>query len=267
MAGVIKVTRADVKVKGFHTKKDFGFFEGEVAGTKVDIFVHRDMLTKLGFDEGDMDQGFPAIIDFESTPEGKWRATAIHGIVVTRLKLATLVNSQEPAVPKKPKAMPAESAPVEALPAFVLGETVEGVIRGYKAAKGFGFLRVEGRKDDLFIHVSQTKAVADVANGLTAICEVGENKQGFAALNVRLPGTEAPVVDTNPAPAKKPKLVRVPKKPRPEAAPKPAKKPKPELPTGVVASASPPEGSTVGGAFDALARLNAASDTEEHMVH
>ena len=56
------------KIKFFDTKKGFGFIAPDEGGK--DIFVHRNNVENLGYDEG-FEDGETVEFDVEETPKGK----------------------------------------------------------------------------------------------------------------------------------------------------------------------------------------------------
>jgi tetratricopeptide (TPR) repeat protein len=70
-------------------------------------------------------------------------------------------------------------------PASPSGRPV-GRVKRYFDDRGFGFLEVEGSKDDLFFHITQVKGRDSVQVGEYLEYSVGEGKKGPQAVNLRM---------------------------------------------------------------------------------
>ncbi|MGZ3884805.1 MAG: cold-shock protein [Bacteroidia bacterium] len=59
-----------------------------------------------------------------------------------------------------------------------------GVVKFFNTEKGFGFIKVEGTGQEIFVHVSGLKD--EIRENDNVVFEVQEGKKGLNAVNVKL---------------------------------------------------------------------------------
>jgi cold shock protein len=59
-----------------------------------------------------------------------------------------------------------------------------GVVKFFNEAKGFGFIKVDGSSDEVFVHVTGLKE--QIRENDAVVFEVQEGKKGLNAVNVKL---------------------------------------------------------------------------------
>ena len=59
-----------------------------------------------------------------------------------------------------------------------------GTVKFFNEAKGFGFIKVEGTGEEVFVHVSGLKE--EIRENDNVVFEVQEGKKGLNAVNVKL---------------------------------------------------------------------------------
>lgn len=64
---------------------------------------------------------------------------------------------------------------------------MQGTVVKFDTARGFGFIRVPGRADDLFVHISNVRGRNELRVGQRVSFDLGRNARGPQALNV-VPG-------------------------------------------------------------------------------
>ncbi len=60
----------------------------------------------------------------------------------------------------------------------------EGVVKFFNEAKGFGFIKVDGTNEEIFVHVSGLKE--QIRQDDRVVFEVQQGKKGLNAVNVKL---------------------------------------------------------------------------------
>ncbi|TAE18708.1 MAG: cold shock domain-containing protein [Bacteroidetes bacterium] len=60
----------------------------------------------------------------------------------------------------------------------------KGVVKFFNTAKGFGFIKVEGSNEEVFVHV--TGLVDDIRENDEVTFDTERGKKGINAINVRL---------------------------------------------------------------------------------
>jgi cold shock protein len=59
-----------------------------------------------------------------------------------------------------------------------------GVVKFFNSTKGFGFIKVDGTEQEIFVHVSGLKE--EINQDDRVVFEVQEGRKGLNAVNVRL---------------------------------------------------------------------------------
>jgi CspA family cold shock protein len=59
-----------------------------------------------------------------------------------------------------------------------------GVVKFFNSEKGFGFIKVEGTGQEIFVHVSGLKD--EIRENDNVVFEIQEGKKGLNAVNVKL---------------------------------------------------------------------------------
>ena len=60
----------------------------------------------------------------------------------------------------------------------------KGTVKFFNEAKGFGFIKVEGTGQEVFVHVSGLKE--EIRENDNVVFEIQEGKKGLNAVNVKL---------------------------------------------------------------------------------
>ena len=60
----------------------------------------------------------------------------------------------------------------------------KGTVKFFNEAKGFGFIKVEGTGEEVFVHVSGLKE--EIRENDNVVFEMQEGKKGLNAVNVKL---------------------------------------------------------------------------------
>ena len=116
-------TNATVSVKWYNPNKGFGFVEPDSGGG--DAFLHASVVTDAG--HRSLDEGDILICDIADGPRGP-QVVAIHKVD----------KSSQP-----PAGRPGSGGGT--------GTVIEGVVKFFDAAKGFGFILPDGGGQDVFI--------------------------------------------------------------------------------------------------------------------
>ena len=71
------------------------------------------------------------------------------------------------------------------LPIYLMMDSkTQGTVKFFNETKGFGFIKVHGTDEELFVHVSGLKD--EIRQNDEVVFEVQEGKKGLNAVNVRL---------------------------------------------------------------------------------
>ncbi len=62
----------------------------------------------------------------------------------------------------------------------------EGIVKFFNDEKGFGFIKVEGSREDIFVHV--TGLIDDIVEDDKVEFEIQEGRRGLVAVNVKVIG-------------------------------------------------------------------------------
>jgi CspA family cold shock protein len=149
-------------VKWFNAEKGFGFVE--VGGGGGDAFLHISVLERAGAKL--VEPG--ATLRVRTGPGQK-------GLQVTEV----LEISDAPAAPAGVSA-PRPRAPERAAPAYGDGEEMQGVVKWYDSAKGFGFVAPADGGKDVFVHATalERSGLRALSDGQTVRMRVVQGRKG-----------------------------------------------------------------------------------------
>lgn len=204
---VLSVTLPSYRVgtlKRYDAAKGFGFIKAEGG----DVFLHQSVANAAGVEPWD-----GLLVQFLASPgkDGKLRATRVEFPELT-VEIAALAAEDAAAAAEAAVAVLPPEAPT--LADYVLGEELTGTVKWFKSAKGWGYIIVEGKQGDLFVHATAVRPELTLTDGLPVVCRVGQNPRGFCAEQVRLPGEPAEVSESAEKPKRPHHVVR---KRRPES--------------------------------------------------
>ena len=117
-------TDVTASVKWYNPNKGFGFVQPDGGGG--DAFLHASVMAQAGYQ--DLGEGDILTCDIAVGPRGP-QVVAIHKI-------------EQSTQPKRDWQEPGNSSP---------GEVIEGIVKFFDAAKGFGFILPDGGGQDVFI--------------------------------------------------------------------------------------------------------------------
>ena len=156
-------------VKWFNGAKGFGFIAREDGGE--DVFVHISAVERAGLTS--LGEGQP--VSFTLTERnGKLSATD--------LVSEGDAPEQAPRADRGPRF--ADRPPVD----FTPGERIEGTVKFFNGAKGFGFIARDDGQPDAFVHISAVEraGMADLAEGQRVSFELETDRRGkLAAVNLQ----------------------------------------------------------------------------------
>jgi CspA family cold shock protein len=157
-------------VKWFNAEKGFGFVE--LSDGSGDVFLHINALTTLG--HSTVSPG--AVLRVRVGPGKKGRQVS----EVISIDNSTAEPGRAPAAraPAGPRNSPDPSSAVE----------MQGTVKMYNAAKGFGFIAVPSGSKDVFVHASalQRSGLAQLSEGQSVLVGVVQGGKGPEALSVKL---------------------------------------------------------------------------------
>ncbi|HUK58443.1 MAG TPA: cold-shock protein [Stellaceae bacterium] len=154
-------------VKWFNAEKGFGFVAIETGG---DAFLHANVLARAGREEL-----APGTTLQVRTGSG------MKGPQVTEV----LAIDDSTATPAAPRARTGAGGPrVPAGPA----QRMIGTTKWYDPGKGFGFVSVDGRGQDVFVHASvlQKGGITSLAPGQRVTMDVAEGRRNPEAVSIQL---------------------------------------------------------------------------------
>jgi len=61
-----------------------------------------------------------------------------------------------------------------------------GTVKFFNDAKGFGFIKVDGTKDEIFVHAKALKKGVEITENDKVTFDIEEGKKGLNAINVGL---------------------------------------------------------------------------------
>lgn len=157
------------RVKWFDTTKGYGFVvtdEGD-----GDVLLHANVLRNFG--RSSVAEGAEIVIDIQETDRGR-QVTEIHDIDVP--------EAEAPAEPPK------EVRPTE----VVMGATVDAPllparVKWFDKSKGFGFVNIFGRNEDIFVHMEVLRlyGLSDLQPGEAVCVRIVQGPRGQMAAEIR----------------------------------------------------------------------------------
>ncbi|MDR3515095.1 MAG: cold shock domain-containing protein [Azospirillaceae bacterium] len=173
--GAAEVTHHSVRatVKWYNSTKGFGFVSPE-DGTP-DAFLHASALQAAGHDA--ISDGTTIVCDLSRGPKGP-QVAAIHSV-----DASTATPSSRP-----PRAPREERSGGFGGPAAGDGETVEGSVKWFNEAKGFGFIAPSNGGKDIFVHANalNRSGVQGLAEGDEVRVTVKQGMKGPEAERIEL---------------------------------------------------------------------------------
>lgn len=152
-------------VKWFDPAKGFGFVVADEGGP--DILLHANVLRNFG--QSTVADGTRIVVLVQATPRGR---QVIEVVSMAPPAVMTLPTGDEhtAATPDEIAALPVEPARV----------------KWFDRGKGFGFAKVFGRSEDVFVHleVLRLSGFADLASGEAVGLRIIEGKRGRMAVQV-----------------------------------------------------------------------------------
>jgi len=161
----------DATVKMFNREKGFGFVE--LADGSGDAFLHIAILQAAGHDA-------PA-------PGTNLRVQAGPGQKGPQV-IAVLEVDSSTAAAGRPQAPRGDRAPVQSRPDPSTAVELDGTVKWFEAAKGFGFVQPDDGGKDVFIHIKvvERAALSTLAEGATVSMRVVEGRKGREAISVSI---------------------------------------------------------------------------------
>lgn len=160
-------------VKWFNAEKGFGFVE--LADGSGDVFLHANALTNAG--HSTVSPG--ASLRVRVGPGKKGRQVS---------EVVSVDNSTAVAEHSRPAAPRAASGPPRHAVDPSSAVEMQGTVKMYNAAKGFGFIAVPSGSKDVFIHASalQRSGLSQLSEGQNVLVDVVQGVKGPEAISIRL---------------------------------------------------------------------------------
>jgi CspA family cold shock protein len=157
------------KVKWYNAVKRYGFVE--LSDGSGDAFLHASALAGISVDA--LQPG--VTIEFRTAP-------AQRGVQVTEVISVDSSTAAPPRPPRKSSRSPLDRQPLEA------SVQEMGTVKWYNAAKGFGFIVLDGGGNDVFVHVSalQRAGIMGLNEGQRVFVGVAEGQRGPEAASIRV---------------------------------------------------------------------------------
>jgi CspA family cold shock protein len=157
------------KVKWYNALKRYGFVE--LSDGSGDAFLHASALAGISVDA--LQPG--VTIEFRTAP-------AQRGVQVTEVIGIDSSTAAPPRPPRNSFRSPSYRQPLEA------SVQEMGTVKWYNAAKGFGFIVLDGGGNDVFVHVSalQRAGIMGLSEGQRVFVGVAEAQRGPEAASIRV---------------------------------------------------------------------------------
>ena len=157
------------KLKWFNPGKRYGFVE--LSDGSSDAFLHASALA--GMSIGALQPG--VTLEFRTAP-------AQRGLQVTEVIGIDSSTAAPPRPPRKNFRSPINRQPLEA------NVQEMGTVKWYNAAKGFGFIVLDGGGNDVFVHVSalQRAGMMGLSEGQRVYVGVAEGQKGPEAASIQV---------------------------------------------------------------------------------
>jgi CspA family cold shock protein len=157
------------KVKWYNAVKSYGFVE--LSDGSGDAFLHAFALAGISVDA--LQPG--VTIEFRTAP-------AQRGLQVTEVIGIDSSTAAPPRPPRKNFRSPLNRQPLEA------SVQEMGTVKWYNAAKGFGFIVLDGGGNDVFVHVSalQRAGIMGLSEGQRVYVGVAEGQKGPEAASIQV---------------------------------------------------------------------------------
>ena len=157
------------KLKWFNPGKRYGFVE--LSDGSGDAFLHASAV--VGVSIGALQPG--VTIEFRTAP-------AQRGHQVTEVIGIDSSTAAPPRPPRKNFRSPSVTQPLQA------SVQKMGTVKWYNAAKGFGFIVLDGSGNDVFVHVSalQRAGIMGLSEGQRVFVGVAEGQKGPEAASIQV---------------------------------------------------------------------------------
>ena len=157
------------KVKWYNALKRYGFVE--LSDGSGDAFLHASALAGISVDA--LQPG--VTIEFRTAP-------AQRGPQVTEVISVDSSTAAPPRSPRERFRSPSDRQPLEA------SVQEMGTVKWYNAAKGFGFIVLDGGGNDVFVHVSalQRAGIMSLNEGQRVFVGVAEGQKGPEAASIQV---------------------------------------------------------------------------------
>jgi CspA family cold shock protein len=159
-------TADDAEVLWFNAEKGFGFLK---LSDGSDAFIHLSKLQAAG--HGSLPEGARLKVRTEPSQKGLQ--------VVEVVSLSQPDGASAPQVATQSKAVPAPD-PAE--------QEATGVVKRYDLQKGFGFIALDGGKNDVFVHATALtrSGLAALEPGQNVVVRYAQGQKGLDARSLRL---------------------------------------------------------------------------------
>jgi cold shock protein len=156
-------------VKWFSPEKGFGFVT--LADGSGDAFLHAGAVERAGRDPADLLPGASLQVRVELAQKGP----QVSDLLAVDTSTAAVRPGRRPA---------------EAPPGGGRGGRMIGTVKWYSPEKRFGFVAVDGGRQEVFVHATalQRSGLQQLSEGQRVAMEVADGRKGLEALSVGLTG-------------------------------------------------------------------------------